>query len=303
MKIKFILLFTLLSFTTFSQTEFAPIDAEWYFNHPNPGTNDYIVFESKKDSTIQGKNSRVIDVQLNGTKLVGQEYIYQNGDSIFYYNPNYNSFYLLYNFSAKAGDTILVHQGKFKPTKAFFSFQDSITDFKYKILSVDSIQMSGQWIKRQKVTSINNALWGFSIPDGKDYYILNKVGSEAYFFGLQPGITPEDKPLICRCYHDSNIEFKNPSWNYDCDLISYSNNIKMSNNCRVYPNPFDNQLNIQMMESNGAIEIYDIRGLKIWGSGHHNGMVNINTSELDKGCYFLRVITNQQVYSKKLLKK
>lgn len=199
--------------------EFAPIGAKWYFNYPNSTSNDYVVFESKKDSTIQGKDSRVIDVRLNNSRLVSREYIHQNGDSIFYYNENYNSFFLLYDFSAKAGDTITVHPAKFKPTKAFFSYDDSITDFKYKILLVDSVQLSGQWIKRQKVTLLKNGLWGFSKPDGKDYYIINKIGSLAYFFGVQSGITPEDKLSICRCYSDSDFEFKNPLWASECDLI------------------------------------------------------------------------------------
>ena len=199
--------------------EFAPIGAKWYYNHPNSTSNDYVVFESKKDSTIQGKDSRVVDVWLNNSRLVGREYIHQNGDSIFYYNDNYDSFFLLYDFSAKAGDTITIHAAKFKPTKAFFSYDDSIANFKYKILLVDSVQLSGQWIKRQKVTLLQDGLWGFSKPDGKDYYIINKIGSLAYFFGIQSGITPEDNPSICRCYRDSNFEFKNPLWVSECDYI------------------------------------------------------------------------------------
>jgi hypothetical protein len=155
--------------TNDNKPEFAPIGAKWYFNYPNSTSNDYVVFESKKDTTIQGKDSRAIDVWLNNTKLVSREYVYQKGDSIFYYNRNYNSFFLLYNFSAKAGDTVTVHPAKFKPTKAFFSYNDSIPEFKYKILSIDSIQISGQWTKRQKVTLLKNGLWGFSKPDGKDY--------------------------------------------------------------------------------------------------------------------------------------
>lgn len=220
--------------------EFAPIGAKWYFNYPNSTSNDYVVYESKKDSTIQGKVSRAIDVWLNNSRLVSREYVYQNGDSIFYYNRNCNSFFLLYNFSAKAGDTIIVHPAKFKPTKAFFSYDDSIPDFKYKILLVDSIQLSGQWIKRQKVTLLQDGLWGFSKPDGRDYYIINKIGSLAYFFGVQSGITPEDKLSICRCYSDSVFEFKNPLWASDCDLtldaLAYDFQTVYSNRVALFEN-------------------------------------------------------------------
>lgn len=285
-----------------SQTEFASIGAKWYFSYPNSTSNDYVVFESKKDSTIQGKDSRAIDVWLNNTKLVSREYVYQNGDSIFYYNRNYNSFFLLYNFSAKAGDTITVHPAKFKPTKAFFSYDDSITDFKYKILLVDSVQLSGQWIKRQKVTLLKNGLWGFSKPDGKDYYILNKIGSLAYFFGVQSGITPEDNLSICRCYSDSVFEFKNPLWASNCDLISAIIDSKILNNNVVYPNPFDDQLNILMTEPIESVEIFDVNGLKLQVVHQNKESVIINTSVLNKGCFLLRVITKHYIYSKKLIK-
>lgn len=302
MKIRLFLLFLMFYGGVNSQTEWAPIGAKWYFNRPSSITNDYVVFESKKDSTIQGRVSRIIDVRLNGTKLVGQEYIYQNGDSIFYYNLNYNSFFLLYNFSAKAGDTITVHPGKFKPTKAFFSYDDSITGFKYKILSLDSIQISGQWIKRQKVTLLKNGLWGFSKPDGKDYYILNKIGSLAYFFGVQSGITPEDNLSMCRCYSDSDFEFKNPLWDSECDLISVYVASKILNNNVVYPNPFDDQLNILMTEPIESVEIINVNGLKLQVTHPNKESVIINTTMLNKGCFLLRVITKHHVYSKKLIK-
>ena len=226
--------------TNDNNPEFAPIGAKWYFNYPNSTSNDYVLYESKKDSTIQGKDSRVINVWLNNSKLVSREYIHQNGDSIFYYNENYNSFFLLYNFSAKAGDTITVHPAKFKPTKAFFSYDDSISDFKYKILLADSVQLSGQWIKRQKVTLLQDGLWGFSKPDGKDYYIINKIGSLAYFFGVQSGITPEDKFSICRCYSDSDFEFKSPHWGSNCDLtldaLTYDFQTVYSNRVTLFEN-------------------------------------------------------------------
>ncbi|PIF05772.1 MAG: hypothetical protein CSA36_05080 [Draconibacterium sp.] len=302
MKTTIVLLFLTFYITGFSQTEFAPIGAKWYFNQPNSTSGNYVLFESKKDSLIQGKNTRVIDIWINGTNFVGNEYLYQNGDSIFYYNPNYNSFFLLYNFSAKTGDTIIVNRGKFKPTKAFFSYQDSITDFKYKILSIDSVQISGQWVKRQKVASINNALWGFSVSDGKDYYILNRVGSTTYLLGIRSGIIPEDKAVICRCYHDSDFEFRNQAWNSDCDLVSAINHKKNLKNGFIYPNPFNDYLNVQMMEPIQLIEIFNVHGLKIRTINHHDGMATVNTSNLNNGYYILRITTNQYVYSKKLLK-
>jgi hypothetical protein len=290
--------------TNDNKPEFAPIGAKWYFNYPNSTSNDYVVFESKKDTTIQGKDSRAIDVWLNNTKLVSREYVYQKGDSIFYYNRNYNSFFLLYNFSAKAGDTVTVHPAKFKPTKAFFSYNDSIPEFKYKILSIDSIQISGQWTKRQKVTLLKNGLWGFSKPDGKDYYILDKIGSLAYFFGVQSGITPEDKLSICRCYSDSDFDFKNPLWDSECDLISAVIDSKILNNNLVYPNPANTYITISIPSNIEIkkIEMFDFSGRVVqqWEAQELAGN-QLNIQHILPGIYLLKAETNAGFKTEKLV--
>jgi len=304
MKFRIFVLLLMFYGVVHSQTEWAPIGAKWYFSHPKPTSNDYVVFESKKDSTVQGKDSREIDVWLNNSRLVSREYIHQNGDSIFYYNENYNSFFLLYDFSAKAGDTIIVHPAKFKPTKAFFSYDDSIADFKYKILLVDSVQLSGQWIKRQKVTLLKDVLWGFSKPDGKDYYIINKIGSLAYFFGVQSGITPEDKLSICRCYNGSDFEFKNPLWASECDLISAIIDSKSGNNLKVFPNPADNYITISNPSNIKIkkIELINFSGriVQLWNATECTGNT-LNIQYISPGVYLLKVETDAGIKTEKLV--
>lgn len=299
--ILFLILFN--SVNLIAQVEWAPLGAKWYFNLPSSTSGDYVAFESKKDSTIQCKNVRIIDVRLNGTTLVSQEYIYQNGDSVFYYNSNYNSFFLLYNFSAKAGDTITVHSSKFKPTKAFFSYYDSIIDFKYKIISIDSILISGKWLRRQKVENIHNSLWGLTEPTGGDNdYIIDKIGSITYFFGVSPMIYPEQNLSILRCYSESGFVYKNPLWTQDCDGFSAIQENKIFDNDIIYPNPFTNQLNIKIGEPIETIEIFDINGLKLLTVQQEKESVVLNTSFLNNGCYFLRITTKRHNYFKKIIK-
>lgn len=285
-----------------AQVEWAPIGAKWYFNRPSSTVGDYVVFESIKDSTIQGKNVHVIDVRLNGTNFVSQEYVYQNGDRIFYFNSNLNSFFLLYNFSAKTGDTITVHSDKFKPTKAFFSYYDSIPYMRYKITSIDSIESSGHWIKRQKVASLKNGDWGFFDGIFSDCYILQGIGSLTYFFGRSGNLIPEEIMSILRCYSEPGFEYKNPMWTQDCDLISAISVNKLIDNDVIFPNPFSNQLNIKMAEPIESIEIFDINGLKLLAVQQNKESVIINTSFLNNGCFLLRIITKHHIYSKKLIK-
>lgn len=287
----------------FSQTEWAPIGAKWYFNRPSSESNDYVVFESTKDSIIQDKNVTVIDVRLNGTNLISQEYLHQSGDSLFYYNSNYDSFFLLYNFSAKAGDTITVHASTFKPTEAFFSYDDSISYFKYKITAIDSIELSGHWIKRQKVTALKAGDWGFFNGSSGDYYILKGIGSLTYFFGRSGYIIPEAKISILRCYHESGFEYKNPIWTQDCDIISSIRQKKLINNeIMVYPNPAKEKITLKSPIQISQMNILDLTGRTILQKTCNDFEPSMDIRELKPGVYFIQVTKGSSVTTLKFIK-
>lgn len=302
---KLILLLVLFqSVQLFAQTEWFPLGAEWFYNRPSSASSDYVVFKSEKDSSIQGKNVRVIDVKLNGTNLVSREYIYQNGDTVFYYNTNSNTFHSLYNFSAKSGDIVTVHENKFKPNDSFFSYADSINNFIYRVVSVDSVQVSDKWVRRQKVEALNSGEWGFSKAKGEGYFILEGMGSDSYFFGVFGGIFLEENPSILRCYNDGALSYKSSSWSGECDSRTsgvLSNNI--NSNCLAFPNPFTNQLNVEMGNPIEFIEVFNEKGLKMLeAKPEGKKSVVLNTSFLDEGYYWLKITTKEISTVKKLLK-
>lgn len=297
-----ITLFSLIYFSCFGQVKWAPIGAKWYFNQPSSESGNYVLFDTLKDSIINGKNVREIEVKLNGNDIISREYLYQAMDSIFYFNSNSNSFHLLYNFSAKNGDTITVHNEKFKPTKGFFSYYDSIPYFKYKIISIDSLEYLGDFIKRQKVTSLATGDWGFFDGNSSDNYILNKIGSLTYFFGKNGNITPEENVSIIRCYNDSVFSFENPLWIQDCDFVSAIHNNIIIDDIAIFPNPFHDQLNIKLSEPIEFVEIYDISGLTLMDIQQKNDLHIINTSSLTNGFYILKIKTQHHIYSKKIIK-
>jgi hypothetical protein len=112
---KFILFVLLLAncHSGFSQPEFAPIGAEWYYfeyESFNPPQANYIKHSCIKDSIIAGKNVKVIQKKLyrcNGPVDMGYEYLDRNGDTI----SNWKSveFHVLYNFYLPKGDSILLY--------------------------------------------------------------------------------------------------------------------------------------------------------------------------------------------------
>ena len=81
------------------------------------------------------------------------------------------------------------------------------------------------------------------------------------------------------------------------------NTIKLMMN--VYPNPFNDRLNIELTKSinNGEIYIFDMLGKQVYYNQFSGKQLNINTSELIKGFYFIKLTLSEgSVIVKKLVK-
>jgi len=101
--------FTCLAFCfawqAYTQTEFAPIGAEWYYNNywSNYDYFDYIVVE--KDTIIEGNNCRVLKQYPTNSTTASETYIIkQEQNKIYHYY--HNRFNLLFDFDAKVGDVV-----------------------------------------------------------------------------------------------------------------------------------------------------------------------------------------------------
>lgn len=285
-----------------AQTVWAPVGATWHYHSPQTFQNDYVLLESVKDSVINGWDVSVIDVKVNGTELVSHEYIHQQGDRIFYYNPSYESFFLLYNFAASPGDTITVHDGLFKPTPAFFSGEDSISRFIYVVNAIDSVLIDNRWIKRQAVNSTVWSSWGFT-QEGPNTYILDGIGSQKYFWGVIGHIVPKFFPTILRCYDEPGFSYANPSWNHPCDYLLAVDEVPENNTVSVGPNPFSDELTVSSSEPIKSLEIFTPDGRRIIKSNPNQESLSINTSTLGRGCYLLRICSKHHVFTRTIIKR
>lgn len=299
---KLLFLLVLINSTNlFAQKEWAPIGAKWYYNEPKDVRGNYIVFESLKDTSIKGHNCRVIDVKLNNS-TISREYIFSADNSLSYYNKFTNSFHSLYNFNVNVGDTVSVHSTKFKPTKAFISYTDSISEFKYKIIQIDSLQISGNWVKRQKVLNLKNNEWGFPSGLSKEYYIVNYIGSLTYFFGVFPYITPEDQPKLLRCYTDIDFTFKNPEWVQECDFFTGMIESTLENDYQVFPNPTSRLLNINSIMPIELIELFDYKGLKIFSTIKPQ-TISIDMNNYSSGIFYVKITNSKTFTIHKIIKQ
>lgn len=78
---------------------------------------------------------------------------------------------------------------------------------------------------------------------------------------------------------------------------------EQASNFNVYPNPITDVLNIQLDENFvTTISVTDVTGKLVYQNEHHSSLIQINTSELAKGQYFV-TINNEQLTATKIIIK
>ena len=73
-------------------------------------------------------------------------------------------------------------------------------------------------------------------------------------------------------------------------------------NIRIYPNPVNNMLHIENIAGFNRIEIYSITSSLVLSAKVSESKVSINTSELNKGIYIVKVIGNESELVKRIIK-
>jgi hypothetical protein len=283
----------ILSIVEMSSQEWAPVGAKWYYTPPGYGNCVYV--ESVKDTVVNEQQSKLLGIRYcYDDQLISNEIIQQTGDSIYFLHDTI--FILLYNLSAKIGDTIEVYQNEFIPIDGFLhqGYPESISSFGYKIIGYDSIDIGGEWRKRQQTENLHNSAWKVSI--GNYPFIIDGIGSMCYFFGRFSGIIPEELLGQLRCYSDEKTNWKNPSWNEDCDFLYTGTESPIVPGISLYPNPFSKNIRIEVDRSYQYFaKVYDFTGKLVVCTAFHNS-VSIGEN-LQQGLYILKVETEMKQFS------
>ena len=183
---------------------FAPQGAEWYFDVFNPwGTHpEYQRFFVEGDTIIQGHQCSIIDQRFVDTGHDGGEFVYEEDNKVYWFNPTTNAFSTLYDFDAEAGE----------------SWDYEVGDCTHQVIvdSVGSVTWNGRTYRTQWVR-FNEDLQYYS---GK---IIEGIGYEK---GLFPSIYvcngwevfDASEIEFLRCYvNDGEILYH--EGDYDCDEI------------------------------------------------------------------------------------
>jgi len=283
-----------------AQHEFAPIGAEWYYEKMlshNPPEAGYIKLTSIKDSTIENKAVRVIEVLFapdDTTQIVeGYEYLHQSGDTIWYWKNK--QFHMLYNFALQKGDSILLYSEMLNQCTENDPYGWN------KVDSVFTRTFNGLDLNAYSSIPINNSVWGyelysFEIFGNLDYLIPQN--KDCVFDGIFHG------PL--RCYSDpvngilitSLPKVKCDSTYTYTGPINAFTALKRTGIFSVYPNPVVHELSIKGFDSeilcgNYEIKIINTKGFVIKSS--KTALKTIDVSDLAKGTYFLIISINEKI--------
>lgn len=293
------LILLLLTVSGFSQQEFAPVGAEWYYSQVvsyHPPQANYVKHVSVKDSAINDKPVKVIQktkFTREDTVDLGFEYLHQNGDTVFYWKNA--EFRELYNFSLAKGDSMLVYSDQF----------NFCTDSPFGWIGIDStftVSINPIALKAYYSSHKKGSFWGF---DGNP--IIERIGSTSYLLPKDVACIADDPGIgPLRCYSDPEIG-THYFGTTTCDTITtfpvHAGQLNTKRIFSFYPNPVTDYLTIDSSrEGTFSIEIYNNTG-EIVRKQEFSPGARINLSDLPEGLYL--VVTknkNKEPYYGKIIK-
>ncbi|MFA9392377.1 MAG: T9SS type A sorting domain-containing protein [Prolixibacteraceae bacterium] len=272
--------------------EFAPVGASWYYSEWQfdgmPILENFLHIECEKDTLYEGqlckklvKNRRIWCNDRPET-----EYIFTRNDTVFFFDPNYSEFQVLYDFNAERGDgwdIKLVNYANEDPDTVHI-----VVD------STDIFVVNELSLKRLFVTYTINYAQGKFEPKYSST-IVEYIGDTDYLFNYLPF-----SAMTCdangsgglRCYSDSLIgEYSTHIANSCDEIVLWSSNEEYRDDLglRISVLPSGNSL---MLNQAGSVanqfKIFSINGkLLNWGVVIDR---TIDIHQLSNGIFVLQLI-------------
>lgn len=270
--------------------------SSWYYSNvyvvPGPTIEGYINITSNGDTTIQGKLCNRL--QLNTPIGCGDgqvtKFTYYSNDSVYFYEPAYHSFQLLYYINASIGDSWSIRVPDMND-------EDTIS---VHVNATDIINLNGVSLKRLQVTYVTH--YDNLLDYNYESEIIERIGDTRYLFNLFSEWSHTcDESYIpgLRCYEDPSMPLYSTGLASACDFQSFlGTDEKAIDQQIVYPNPSSNVFYLSSLnDSEVSYEIFDLLGHSML-KGRTTSEINI--SSLKSGSYILVTTDNGLVKSQKI---
>ena len=288
-----IFVFCIVTLSVKSQ-EWAPVGATWHYTEeifmPTTIDKDYIKFESVKDTMYQGMLCRKITKRHDNscTDRPAVEYMYSQNDKVYFWDEHFNSFQVLYDFSAGQGDSWVILLTDMNPADV-----DSLI---VKVDSTNTAIINGVQLKRLYVT------YDFRNETISPYtyrgVLIQSLGDMIFMFNyFQEWAFGCDGNFASglRCYEDAAIGLFEtgiaPSCTYVHQLTGINPEPGSAQRFSLFPNPADQVITIESSITGPVwYTIADLTGRKV-KSGLITGSV-IETGNLGPGIYHIFFFQN-----------
>jgi type IX secretion system substrate protein/VCBS repeat protein len=274
---------------------FAPVGAEWYYTEKFAFSGDvnYIKFTSEKDTIINGIACKKI-VKRHQLDCLGRpavEFMYSSFDTVYFYDSNLENFQILYVFDAESNDSWQ------------FTYLDEDSDTDTIQITVDSVSITTINEIDLRTLHVTYNKIDEDAPDSYTSTIIEGIGDVFYMFNYYPF-----SALACdanwteglRCFEDSVIGHYETGIADSCDLEYIwigVDQISSKEEVIIFPNPANDIVHISGI-SDFNCTISDISGKVLISSNEKS----IDISALKPGIYFLRIHSDKNSYSKKIIK-
>jgi hypothetical protein len=277
----------LVTNSTFAQF-FGPDGTNWYYSKiflvPNPILEDFIQISSSGDTTIQGIscNKLIVNTPLFCGDQQSVKYTYYSNDTVFFYEPTYDSFQVLYCMNANQGDSWDIRVPD-------LGDEDTIS---ISINAIDLVTINGIELKRFNVTYTTHF---DNISDfSYNSYIIERIGDIKYMFNLFPEWSYTCSEAIIsglRCYNEQNSGIYSTGISETCDFQSFVGISEVNQyQASIYPNPANEIIYFSTDDSqNVSYVIFDLQGHEVL-QGNSTSQINITT--LCPGSYIVRINEN-----------
>ncbi|MGD1846495.1 MAG: T9SS type A sorting domain-containing protein [Salibacteraceae bacterium] len=278
------------SLSPFAQS-FAPVGAEWHFGK---ASSLYPIYEAvrlyvEKDTVVLGDTcSKIVkDGDIICSFRPEVEFIKSNADSVWLYNPDFNQFELLFDFSAQAGDSWSI----LETTVNFPNDTDTV------VVHVDSIATTTINNTALRVLYLTYTNAGSPNPPRVvEAEVIERLGDMSFLFNFgttrQQVICDFDYSTGLRCYEDGVLGFHATGIAPSCT----DNNVSVAENAaadpfEIFPNPADRRLQFRSPYPTPVnLEFKDLNGRLLYRETF-TGQTSIITESLPSGIYWVQLHT------------
>jgi len=189
---------------------------------------------------------------------------------------------VLYDFNLKIGDTIL---------NATYGKIDGRLNIPI-VKNIDSVMICGIYHKRYRTQYYNGTYNDTSS-------LIEGIGMNMTLFGAPDLIDAGEQTYLC-CYTErgDNICSK-------CDLLlSIKKGEPISEDVKIFPNPVSSELSIRSSIPINDVSIFSLIGQTLFkNTGLNSQIITINTENLNKGIYLIKLRLSNSEYKTKILIK